>query len=460
FPRAIEDCKLWNKENPEGPFRDWRTWGAHLDAVVDGDPATELAADWWQTDEGFLKTGLLMDQGLHAEAIPILCSLILRSERQYLPVAWIRLSLCLELCGEAKLAFLMMRDTLKLRDGIPRHFAAEFSSLEAFSDDPTSHFGKDFDLRSKALRLGADVRYAEWNFHTTAFDIRVDGALSDQETKASHWFEMGKSHAMLEERSLAELFMRRAALKATTPSLRDRFTAQAESVHGRRQYQRDPGLDVDRRRAERRLTSPDRVLGPDGPLTRRSNDDQAESAYWLVVCEETSAEEIANRVVARLRFERRGFLLDIPSDCHGSLFYLLSCHARDTLTKISAPIDVPTLKQMNILEIVEGGLVQQNLHHHAAALFAIFHDEIYQSVRFSPEDLEAKALPLAQARQLTARQLAAAGLMSTGYAGGLRTVAEGALDSLEALEQKGALDPQGQQYLKTLKDWTQGLRGS
>jgi len=267
---GIEDCKLWNRVDPSGlgEFIDQRDWGEHHQ--VD-QPKRRNAETLLRMARGFLKQGEAMT------AIPLLCEIVVDGELKdpLQPVVWINLARCFSASGERLLEFVALREAARLQNLLGLSDREEREELDRFVDDPEAMFGRPFP-RDRRIRFGLRAQgYKASNLHTQALDCYTQGLICQGGNSGGVWSQMGECFAALGELWLAELFFRKAAsLMKTDISLREKFIGRADAVRRERKGN-DPGLAIERRRADRAQSDPpdlcivDHVEDPEDHLTER-----------------------------------------------------------------------------------------------------------------------------------------------------------------------------------------------
>ena len=251
YAGGIEDCALWNRVDPKdlGEFIDQRDWGHHQD---DEDLERRSPEDLLMQAQSFLR------QGKALAAIPLLCEIVVDSELQSAlqPVVWIDLALCFSAFGEPLLAFVAMREAARTPNLIGLSHPKEYAELSLFVDNPEKVFGRKFPSdRRFRFELRAEG-YKQKHLYTQALDCYAMAAICEGDESIGIWFEMGDCFKQLGERWLAELFLRKGAFLARHDiTLRERFLHLADAVRVDRP-QTDPGLDVDRRQADRAESDP------------------------------------------------------------------------------------------------------------------------------------------------------------------------------------------------------------
>lgn len=255
YTGGIEDCKFWNRTDPEtlGELIDQTTWGDHntVETVVEGRPEADLLAE----ARNFL------DHGQPLGAIPLLCTILNESDLQstLLPLVWFDLGRCFSACDEVLLAFISRREAVHTAGLLGLSHRAEQEELASFEHDPEKVFGRPFPARRiSRLELRA-IGYKEAGLYTQALDCYAEAMISSDEPNAGGWFEMGECQHQLGEYDLAELFMRMGARLTPDTSLREKFlhgaeAARAESRPGL------PGLRLDRRREDRAQSDPPNLV--------------------------------------------------------------------------------------------------------------------------------------------------------------------------------------------------------
>ncbi len=248
---GIEDCKLWNRVDPSGlgEIIDQRDWGDHH--KVD-QPKRRSAEKLLRIARGFLS------RGETTTAIPLLCEIVIDSEFHdpLEPVVWINLAHCFSASGEFLLEFIVLREGARLQNLFGLSDREEREAVDRFVDDPKTLFGRPFP-RDLGLRFGLRaLGYQEANLHTQALDCYAQALICEGDGNAGRWFEMGECFRALGELWLAELFLYKAAsLSEAAISLRQKFLETAGAVRRERKAN-DPGLAIERRRADRTQSDP------------------------------------------------------------------------------------------------------------------------------------------------------------------------------------------------------------
>lgn len=248
YAGGIQDCKLWNKIDPEtlGEIKDKRDWGTDL--------ASEKVEDNQQQKKIWKQANKFMAKKSYNQAIPYLCLALLleeqwtaKSNSSILPLAWIYLSHCFSVHNEKGLAFLAMREALQYKNLIPKVNVAERRKLQAFDDNPVSILGQITDVNQKGYKA---INYRKRKQWVKAFDCYVYENICKTNGNAGNWFEMGECCRELSEVHLAELFMRRGAAISQDRSLARKFSKGEYEVHELSETQ-DIGLSLERRKEER-----------------------------------------------------------------------------------------------------------------------------------------------------------------------------------------------------------------
>jgi hypothetical protein len=274
YSEGIEDCRLWNKIDPSslGEIIDQRKMEEPHE--VD-QPKHRPAEKLLRMAKGFLK------RGEAATAIPILCEVIIDSEfkdsRQ--PVVWINLARCFSASGERLLEFIVLREGARLQNLLGLAEREEREELDRFVNDPEAVFGRRFP-RDRRLRFGLRAQgYKKANLYTQALDCYAQGLICQGGDSGGVWFQMGECFRALGELWLSELFACKAAsLSEADISLREKFLATAAAVRGERRGN-DPGLAIERRRADRAQSDP-----PDLCIVDPVDDPEdlpAERPWWM-----------------------------------------------------------------------------------------------------------------------------------------------------------------------------------
>lgn len=447
---GIEDCKLWNRTDPEtaGPLYDQRTTGKHAE---DEDELPVSVADVAAAERAMAVAEGLLAESPSLVAIPPLCVMLSRAgERSVLvPVAWVRLARCLEAGGEAGWACIARREALRRRLALGASFATEQADLDSFvaSGGLPSFGNQDERFWRKA------VAYKRLDLYVPALDLYVTENLASKGKSGSAWFEMGECHRELGELALAELCMRRAARTTGDSALRERFTKEADEVRGQAAWGNDPGLAVERRARERRMADREKLLGDPELRRERASEIDVERAYWTLLLEEHSPAELAAAVLERLRPAAPGNLLDLDEDLHHPIFFSLLQVAHRAVKEIHPEL-TPAEAGEAPLELVLEALIETGRAACAAALLAVQHDQKPDPKKPSPPG--GRASIQAAARFYVAQLLAAAGERPTPRAN-LADLAESALRLLDHQRPEGGADADTKELRRDIVSWLGAL---
>ena len=198
-----------------------------------------------------------MERGEATAAIPLLCEILIDSdlESPFQPIVWIDLARCLSASGERLLEFIALREGSRLRNLLGLSDQEEREELGRFVDDPEAVFGRLFP-RDRRIRFGLRAQgYKKAGLPTQALDCYTQGLICQGGSSGGVWFQMGECFAALGELWLAELFFRKAASLMLDINLREKFLGKAKAVRRERRAN-DPGLAIERRRADRTRSDP------------------------------------------------------------------------------------------------------------------------------------------------------------------------------------------------------------
>lgn len=253
YDGGIEDCKLWNRVNPSelGEFIDLREgWGKH--SIEESAP--------FSIESMLQEARSYLARGQARPAIPRLCLALIEDNFQSsasLP-AWVLLARCFSMCSEPVLAFIMMREVAVLKGILANSAQSEREELARFVDDPVVVLGHHFGEKGRG-RLGLRaLGYKKADLYTKALDCYAKENVRKSGQFGGTWFEMGECHLKLGELHLAELCMRRGALKVGVKdrALREKFLEGAEAARTLRALFPDPGLALGRRAVDRAADDP------------------------------------------------------------------------------------------------------------------------------------------------------------------------------------------------------------
>lgn len=451
---GIEDCKLWNRTDPEtaGPLYDQRPNGKQAEDEDEDEVPISVA------DVAAAERAMTVAEGLLAEspslaAIPLLCVVLSQADEKsvLVPVAWVRLARCLEAGGEAGWACIARREALRLRLVLGASFATEQADLDSFvAGGGLPSFGNQDERFWKKA-----VAYKRLNLYVPALDFYVTENLASEGKSGSAWFEMGECHRELGELALAELCMRLAARTTGDSALRDRFTKKADEVRGQAAWGNDPGLAVERRVRARRMADRETLLGDPELRRKRASEIDVERAYWMLLLEENDPADLAAAVLERLRPDAPGNLLDLDEDLHHPIFFSLLQVAHRAVKEIHPEL-TPAEAREAPLELVLEALIETGRAVCAAALLAVQHDKEPDPKKPSPPG--GRTSIQAAARFYVAQLLAAAEERPTPRAD-LADLAESALRLLDNQGPEGGADADTKELRRDIVSWLGALPG-